>query len=166
MPKLLRRSAIRLRFSAAGRSFLVDPPLRGGQGVLQLRLLWHFVELANPSGFPLPSVGEPRIRSPRWRAPRTTGTGARRLFEQRFPNAVRIVGFFHAIEYLWAAACAPGRAEECGKAIRYLYARRGQMRYREYTFRATCHQLRARPRGLRWRGSWAWASRLFTAVGG
>ena len=101
------------------------------------------------------------------------GDGAewlRRLYAQWFPDAVRIVDFFHAAEYLWAAARArhhrddgaakrwaeklcglleDGRlddvlaalggagagAEECGRALRYLSERRGQMRYDEYRSR-------------------------------
>ena len=97
------------------------------------------------------------------------GDGAewiRRVFDDWFPDAEKIVDYYHAAEYLWAAArarhgdgdlakawakklCAllkagrlddalddlrqrGGDADECRKAVAYLAARRGRMRYDEH----------------------------------
>ena len=64
------------------------------------------------------------------------GDGAewlRRRFGEWFPDAVAIIDFFHAAEYLWAAAGA--RYAECGKAADYIEKRRDRMRYDEYLAR-------------------------------
>ena len=138
LPSPLEAPAYSATWSPSSRradGVLPPPPPRQPRPALRLRLRGRR-RSAWPRGFPpggcRPPLGGLRRASPRpflraFRVSRSPwpacASAFRRLFDDWFPDADKIVDFYHAAEYLWAAARARHDAGDLAEAWAKKYVR-------------------------------------------